>query len=169
MPTKKDISSASKKAPKKRKTIVHSAPLTAETEAVAKKSKLRTYWYAVGRRKSSVARVRLHKKGDPQILINQKPYQEYFNSFILQKLLEAPLSHVELLGKVSITVKVHGGGIRGQAESVRHGIARTLLLLNPESRTVLKRAGFLKRDARVKERKKYGLKRARRAPQWSKR
>ncbi|OGY81714.1 MAG: 30S ribosomal protein S9 [Candidatus Kerfeldbacteria bacterium RIFCSPHIGHO2_12_FULL_48_17] len=127
------------------------------------------YVYAVGRRKSAVARVRLYKKGEPRLVINGKPLHEVFVNSYWQGMVEAPLQVVDAAGKFYISVKVEGGGLRGQAESIRHGIARVLQLFNPEWRTLLKRAGFLKRDPRVKERKKYGLKRARRAPQWSKR
>lgn len=159
-------SAAPKKKPGRKITIkpdVAVVPLTKKT-----KVKL-PYHYAVGRRKSSVARVRIHKKGDAAVIINEKPYQIYFLNYYLQSIIEAPLKLVDLHNKLYITIKVQGGGPRGQAESARHGISRALLLVNPEYRGDLKKAGFLKRDPRVKERKKYGLKRARRAPQWSKR
>ena len=109
------------------------------------------------------------KKGEPKLVINGKSLTEVFGNSYWQKMIEAPLQVVDGAGKFYISVKVSGGGLRGQAESIRLGIARVLQLFNPEWRTLLKRAGFLKRDPRVKERKKYGLKRARRAPQWSKR
>lgn len=127
------------------------------------------YVYAVGRRKSAISRVRLYKKGEAKLVINGKSLTEVFGNSYWQKMIEAPLQVVDAAGKFHISVKVSGGGLRGQAESIRLGIARVLQLFNPEWRTLLKRAGFLKRDPRVKERKKYGLKRARRAPQWSKR
>lgn len=127
------------------------------------------YFYAVGRRKSAVARVRLYKTGDVDFLVNEKPLKTYFHNFFWEKIVLEPLKLLQLDGKVRVSVKVTGGGPKGQAEAVRHGVSRALLLQDPEFRAELKRAGFLKRDPRVKERKKYGLKRARRAPQWSKR
>ena len=116
------------------------------------------YLYGTGRRKSSVARVRLFQNGTGAITINGRDIDEYFC-----------LETTEELGKVDIVATVEGGGVSGQAGALRHGVARALLLVNPEYRTVLKKAGFLTRDPRMKERKKYGLKAARRAPQFSKR
>lgn len=138
-----------------------------EPEIVKKPAQKTDYVFAVGRRKSAIARVRIHKKGEG-ILVNGKEYSVYFSTAKLQGIVTLPLT---LTGSSygQITVKVLGGGVRGQAESVRHGIARALLLLDPQTRASLKQAGLLTRDSRVKERKKYGLKRARRAPQWQKR
>ena len=125
------------------------------------------FYEAKGGRKTAVARVRAHlnKTG---IVVNDKQYKEYFHLPIHQEAVEAPL---KLLNKkdIGITVKVYGGGSTGQAEAVRHGIASVLVKLNPESRKILRAAGFLTRDSRMVERKKYGLKKARRAPQWAKR
>lgn len=126
------------------------------------------YLYAVGRRKSAIARVRLFKRGDGTITVNGKPAAAYFPLPKLQAMVQAPMV-LASLPTGSVSVRVTGGGSRSQAESVRHGLARALLLLNADLRVPLKRAGFLTRDPRVKERKKYGLKRARRAPQWQKR
>jgi len=135
-----------------------------------KKRVRRTYIFAVGRRKTAVARVRYYKKGDSEILINGKEYQVYFPDFEFKNIVIKPLKVVGLaenFGKFS--VKVKGGGKRGQAEAVSLGISRALEILDKKYRPVLKAEGLLRRDPRVKERKKYGLKRARRAPQWQKR
>ncbi|MBI5254748.1 30S ribosomal protein S9 [Candidatus Falkowbacteria bacterium] len=126
------------------------------------------YLYAVGRRKTAIAKVRLYKNGKGDILVNDKPIKEYFNAG-LREIINAPLQAIGQLDKIDIIIKVIGGGISGQAEAVRHGISRALVDLNLNFRKPLKKAGYLKRDARAKERKKPGLKRARRAPQWSKR
>lgn len=127
------------------------------------------YLRAIGRRKRSIAQVRVYRRGDGLITINNRVYTEYFPRFDLQDAVSAPLKAVGQDDKVNISVKVAGGGIRGQAEATRHGISRALLLINPTFRVSLKKLGFLTRDSRRKERKKPGLKRARRAPQWSKR
>lgn len=123
---------------------------------------------AVGRRKSAAARVRLNK-GSGKIIVNNKTYQEYFPFFEWQELVQAPLKTVGRDKDFDISVKVQGGGKKGQAVAVQHGIARALVRENEDLRKTLKTTGYLTRDARVKERKKPGLKRARRAPQWSKR
>lgn len=135
---------------------------TAKTEITA------VLWRAVGRRKEAVARVRL-MLGSGVIIINEKEYTQYFPSPISQGIVESPLKLVDQRTKSDISVKVEGGGMRGQAEAVRHGIARALVSKDPELRKTLRAAGFMTRDPRVKERKKPGLKRARRAPQWKKR
>ncbi|RJR32174.1 30S ribosomal protein S9 [Candidatus Parcubacteria bacterium] len=127
------------------------------------------YIYAVGRRKTAIARVRLIKKGNGEIIINQKPYDKYFSLTEFKEIVTKPLDLVGERSKLNVTVKVGGGGIRGQAESVSHGITRALVKIEPEWRKTLKPLGLLKRDPRKKERKKPGLKRARRAPQFSKR
>jgi len=127
------------------------------------------YFVGTGRRKTSVARVRLYTKGDKTISVNEKKFEEYFTSDDLQRIVISSLERMKSAGKFKITVIVKGGGIRSQAEAVRHGIARALTIFNPEYRKRLRRSGYLTRDQRMKERKKFGLKRARRAPQWSKR
>lgn len=127
------------------------------------------YFYAVGKRKSAIARVRLFKAGSGQIMVNSKKFEEYFPTEYLQNIVLSPLSLVSRVKDHDVEVKVIGGGTRGQADSVRHGIAQALLLFDVDLRKTVKKAGFLTRDARVKERKKYGLKKARRAPQWQKR
>ncbi|MFT8872694.1 MAG: 30S ribosomal protein S9 [Sporolactobacillus sp.] len=125
-------------------------------------------YYGTGRRKSSVARVRL-VPGDGKVLINGRSDNEYFNLPTLRAILRQPLVTTETEGRYDVLVNVDGGGFTGQAGAIRHGIARALLKADPEYRASLKQAGFLTRDPRMKERKKYGLKGARRAPQFSKR
>ena len=127
------------------------------------------YHYGTGRRKSSVARVHLFEGGTGAITINGRDIDDYFGLETLKLIVRQPLVTTENVGKVDIVATVAGGGVTGQAGALRHGIARALLLLNPEFRPALKSAGFLTRDPRMKERKKYGLKAARRAPQFSKR
>ena len=126
------------------------------------------YFYGTGRRKSSVARVRLYQ-GSGSITINKRDIDDYFGLDTLKLITRQPLESTETNGKFDIVCTVTGGGVTGQAGAIRHGIARALLLYNPELRPILKKAGFLTRDPRMKERKKYGLKAARRAPQFSKR
>ena len=127
------------------------------------------YQYGTGRRKSSVARVRLYEGGTGSIVINGRDIDEYFGLDTLKLLVRQPLVTTNTLGKVDIVCTVAGGGVTGQAGAIRHGIARALLQVNAEYRPLLKSAGLLTRDPRMKERKKYGLKAARRAPQFSKR
>ncbi|WP_243292417.1 30S ribosomal protein S9 [Bacillus sp. FJAT-47783] len=125
-------------------------------------------YYGTGRRKSSVARVRL-VPGEGRIVINKRDIQEYIPTQALINDIKQPLTLTETAGNYDVLVNVSGGGFTGQAGAIRHGIARALLEADPEYRATLKRAGLLTRDARMKERKKYGLKGARRAPQFSKR
>ena len=127
------------------------------------------YKYGTGRRKSSVARVHLFENGTGSITINGRSIDEYFGLETLKMVVRQPLNATNTLGKVDIVATVAGGGVSGQAGALRHGIARALLLASAEYRAILKKAGFLTRDPRMKERKKYGLKAARRAPQFSKR
>ena len=129
----------------------------------------KAYFYGTGRRKSSVARVRLIPGGTGEITINNRTLDNYFGLDTLKLIVRQPLVTTDMLGKVDIVVTVAGGGVSGQAGAIRHGISRALVTLNPENRTALKAAGFMTRDPRMKERKKYGLKAARRAPQFSKR
>jgi small subunit ribosomal protein S9 len=125
-------------------------------------------YIGTGRRKSSVARVRL-VPGDGKVIINGREIEEYIPFAALREVVKQPLVATETLGSYDILVNVNGGGYTGQAGAIRHGISRALLLADPEYRPTLKRAGLLTRDPRMKERKKYGLKGARRAPQFSKR
>ena len=127
------------------------------------------YFYGTGRRKSSIARVRVYENGTGSIVINGRDIDDYFGLETLKLIVRQPLATTELLGKVDIVVSVAGGGVSGQAGAIRHGISRALLLVDESYRASLKAAGFLTRDPRMKERKKYGLKAARRAPQFSKR
>ena len=127
-----------------------------------------TQLYGTGRRKSSIARVRL-VPGTGKIVINDRTIDDYFGLETLKVVVRQPLVATDTLGKFDVIAKVQGGGFTGQAGAIRHGIARALLTVDEEYRPVLKAAGFLTRDSRMKERKKYGLKAARRAPQFSKR
>ena len=127
------------------------------------------YLYGTGRRKSSVARVHLYPNGTGSITINGRNIDEYFGLETLKMVVRQPLVTTDTLGKVDIVATVKGGGVSGQAGALRHGVARALLLAGEDYRPLLKKAGFLTRDPRMKERKKYGLKAARRAPQFSKR
>lgn len=147
-PAKKIVKEATKTEPKKKSTA---------------------YLYAVGRRKSSIARTRLIHNGKGEVIINGKDYKAYFPTPEQQQFITQPVEFTGVIGTVDFSIKVQGGGVMGQAEACRHGISRTLLLLNPDFRTILKPHGFLRRDPREKERKKPGLKRARRGPQWAKR
>ena len=127
------------------------------------------YFYGTGRRKSSIARVRVYENGTGSITINGRDIDDYFGLETLKLIVRQPLATTDLLGKVDLVVTVTGGGVSGQAGAIRHGISRALVVLNPQYRPALKAAGFMTRDPRMKERKKYGLKAARRAPQFSKR
>ncbi len=127
------------------------------------------YQYGTGRRKSSVARVRVYENGAGSVLINGRDIDDYFGLETLKLLVRQPMAVTDTLGKLDVVCTVSGGGVTGQAGAIRHGVARALLKVNPEFRAPLKAAGFLTRDPRMKERKKYGLKAARRAPQFNKR
>lgn len=126
------------------------------------------YIEAIGRRKTSVARVRFFAKTDGGIVVNNKKLSEYFPTDELRSIAESPIKKAKI-GKYEITAILSGGGIHSQAEALRHGISRALVESNPELRGELKPEGFLMRDSRMKERRKFGLKKARKAPQWSKR
>ncbi len=134
---------------------------------VSVKKKLQ-YW-GTGRRKSAVARVRLIPGGNGAITINGRSIDEYCDLDTLKLIIRQPLALTETESKYDVFVNVNGGGFTGQAGAIRHGIARALIVAEPELRAALKAAGYLTRDPRMKERKKYGLKKARRAPQFSKR
>lgn len=127
------------------------------------------YIETIGRRKTAVARVRVWTKGEKVFLVNNKPCDEYFSVLELQKIAMESLEKMNLLDKLRVQVQVKGGGVTAQAEAIRHAIARVLVRINPNFRKRLKKAGYLTRDSRMRERKKFGLKRARRAPQWAKR
>ncbi len=164
--TKKDTS---KKGKKEKKTEKKPTKRVLKKKEEKEKKPSLKYFEGVGRRKTAVARVRLFDKPEKKILVNEKDYKEYFPILSHQQKVVAPLKKVNCLGRFLVSVRVQGGGISAQSEAVRHGIARALVEFNPEFRKKLRRAGFLTRDPRMRERKKFGLKRARRAPQWQKR
>ena len=126
------------------------------------------YYYATGRRKNAIARVRLYMEKGP-VVVNGKPIEEAFPWENWQRVINEPFRTSDTLGRFRVVAKVSGGGITGQAGAIRHGIARALQIADPNLRTPLKRAGLLTRDPRVKERRKYGLKKARKAKQFTKR
>ncbi len=156
-----------------RKTIKTKAKTAAKkTQEAADRDK--RYYEAVGRRKRATARVRLFTcrpfdDNKAKIEVNHKSYTKFFTILEFQQLAASPLQKMKSVNRFKVTVKVEGGGMRGQAEAIRHGLARALIKFNPDFSKKLKRAGFLRRDPREKERKKPGLKKARRAPQWRKR
>ena len=168
---------AVKKAVKKTTTTKVKKAAPEVTEKVAKvkaekKSADEVYFYGVGRRKSSVAQVRLYsydKATDSDLIVNKKKLKDYFPGVNLQNTFLAPLKTVGLYGKVRATVLVRGGGVTGQVEAVRLGIARALVKYDETFKKALKDLGYMTRDAREVERKKPGLKKARKAPQWAKR
>lgn len=156
---------ASKKKVAKVKPVVKEVK---EKVKVPTKSKI-DYIFTVGRRKESVARVRYYSKGKGEITINNRDYKKYFTYFEFQNVILEPLNLTNKSGQGKFSIKVSGGGLRGQAESIRLGISRLILKIDPKLRPLLRSKKLLTRDPRVKERKKYGLKKARRAPQWQKR
>ncbi len=160
------------KVKEKKKTVVKKSAFAKATEGKEVKkeiSKPDKYFEAVGRRKTAVARVRLFTRGEKTFFVNGKPYKEYFPLSEMQQIALASLRKMKCLEKFRVSVKVKGGGYSAQAEAVRHGATRALVKFNPNFRKRLRKAGYLTRDPRMRERKKFGLKRARRAPQWSKR
>lgn len=167
---------AKKRAPaKKAEAASHPVAVVAEVAVAAKPETAKKIkhittqnFHAVGRRKTSVAQAIL-TSGNGTITVNELPFESYFGTPDLQRTASMPLSAVGIDKNVNIRAKVSGGGIHSQAESLRHAISRAVVEMDPESRRTLKKLGFLTRDPRVKERKKPGLKRARRAPQFSKR
>lgn len=138
-------------------------------QKTAAKEKPAKYFEAVGRRKTAIARVRLLARGEKAFLINDKTLENYFLTPELQNITKSSLEKMNCLDKFGISAKVKGGGLHAQAEAIRLGIARALILFNPDFSKRLKRVNHLTRDPRMRERKKFGLKRARRAPQWQKR
>lgn len=165
-PKKKDGDAPAKEPRvKARKVEVATLPIIGESTTVP----TREYLYGLGRRKEAIAQVRVYRKGSGKITINERDYTNYFPRFDLQETVRGPLATVGQTDAVDVVATVYGGGSRGQADAVQLGIARALLKQNDTFRVGLKRQGFLHRDPRVKERKKYGLKKARRAPQWAKR
>lgn len=168
--------------PTKKTTKPHAEALPIEDEVLISVEEEKTsgpekYYEAVGRRKESIARVRLFTKkaSDPadeekaMVTVNEKPYADYFTDEQLQHVVESPLRKLKSLNRFKVTVMVHGGGQSGQAGAIKHGISRALELFDSNFRKKLKKSGFLTRDPRAKERRKYGLKKARKSPQWNKR
>ena len=159
--------------------IVEKKPvIVSEEKANEEKSlKKEKYYEAVGRRKEAISIVRLYTKKSTDnlegnhalIRVNDKDYRDYFTDKTLQQIIESPLRKLKSLNRFKATVKVGGGGMSGQADAIKHGLSRTLILFDLNFRKKLKKSGFLTRDSRVKERRKYGLKKARKAPAWSKR
>ncbi len=171
---------AEEETPKKVDKVDIEAKETRESEERSEKTPLgaEKYYEAVGRRKEAVARIRVYtrKSTDNQvsddkalITIDGEPYYEYFKDARLQSVVESPLKKLKSLNRFKATIKVSGGGIRGQADAIKLGLSRALVLFDANFSKKLRKAGYLTRDARVKERRKYGLKKARKAPQWAKR
>ena len=158
-----------KPAKKLEETIEKFEELEASEVEASKAAKGGSFIPTVGRRKTSVARVRLIKNGKGTITVNGKKYEDYFTTYDLREQVIAPLRVTGQETAVDVSAKVNGGGIRGQSDAIRHGISRALVELNPTFRKTLKKLGYLTRDPRKRERKKFGLKGARRSPQWSKR
>ena len=156
------------KKPAAKKAPAHKAAAHAEKKAVAHEATGK-YTYAVGRRKSGIAQVRLYMTGKGTITVNHKPMTEYFPVEDLQDAILVPLKAAGIDATADVVAEARGGGIRGQADAVKLGIARALLVHNPDLRATLKPLGVLTRDPREKERKKYGFKTARKSPQWAKR
>ena len=171
MPKTKITKTAVKKTTAKKRTVKKTEEKEIEIEAEKQIDAILSsrYFEAVGRRKTAIARVRLFSRGDKGILVNDKPYEVYFPSADLQQTVTASLRKMNCIDRFSVSAKTKGGGLNAQAEAIRHGIARALVLFNADFRKRLRKAGHLTRDPRMRERKKFGLKRARRAPQWQKR
>jgi len=164
-----------KSAPKLKKDTARVAKQS--VTAVAKKKPIKVeekkisekYIEAVGRRKTAVARIRFWTKSGEEFLVNEKNYKDYFPTIELQKIIFSPLEIINMDDKLKISARIKGGGLHAQAEAIRHGLSRALIKFDPELRKQLKKTGFLTRDPRMRERKKFGLKRARKGSQWSKR
>lgn len=176
MPTKTTKKPAVKNAEKKegKQAVKKTAPrkkAVAEPVEIVKPAVAERYLYAVGRRKTAVARVRLYEaaQGKAEWVVNQRPARKYFGTVFLENMAFSPLKTAGLENKFRISVVVRGGGLHGQADAVKLGVARSLIKHDPLLRPILKASGFLTRDSRQVERKKPGLKKARRAPQWAKR
>jgi small subunit ribosomal protein S9 len=171
MPIKKPITTKPKVV--KEEKPVEEKPVIVENEIINLDEFVfdtkKKYFETVGRRKNATARVRLYTQNKKGVTVNGKPYQDYFKTDNLQKIIISPLEKLKCQEKFGFDIKVNGGGIVGQAGAVRHAISRVLILLNPYFKKRLKKSGYLTRDSRMRERKKPGLNRARRAPQWSKR
>lgn len=163
---KKAKKKVSKPAKKKKKVTKKKAK---KKKVKKRKPKKRKYYEAVGRRKTATAIVRLFTKGKKEFLVNGKPVDEYFSTLEMRQIAKSSLKKMKSLDRFRVTVRVKGSGLHAQAEAIRHGTARALVKFNSDYKKRLKRVNFLTRDPRMRERKKPGLKRARRAPQWQKR
>jgi small subunit ribosomal protein S9 len=152
-----------------KKITRHAPKVNKEKKPVLEKSTSKEYHEAIGRRKTAIARVRFMPQGEGLFSVNDKTLEQYFLDLNLQKIIKEILNKADIPGKFSISARVKGGGIHAQAEAIRHGIARALVMFDLDFKKKFKKSGFLTRDPRMRERKKFGLKRARRAPQWSKR
>jgi small subunit ribosomal protein S9 len=181
MPKKKTSapakSAAAKKKTKKEKIIPRKAKKKVKkvekVEKVVEKkpeeAKPERFWEGLGRRKTAIARVRLFTRGEKAFLVNGKPFDFYFSTLELQQTAQAALEKMKCLDNFRVLAKVKGSGLHAQAEAIRHGISRALVKFNIDFQKRLRKVGYLTRDSRMRERKKFGLKRARRAPQWQKR
>ncbi len=165
--TKTETVSAAVQEPAVVENVVQTAPETGIDAAGKKKAE--RYYEAVGRRKTAIARVRLYTRGDKVFLVNELPFEKYFGNPEFKNIVEAPLVKMNCTDRFRVTARVKGGGTYSQAEALRHGITRALVMFNADFKKRLKKSGYLTRDPRMKERKKPGLKKARRAPQWAKR
>jgi len=172
-PRKKTVRKVAAKTERKEETLKVAAESVLKKTGESTEGKAMVtvpkYFEAVGRRKTSIARARLFTRGEKGFFVNGKSLEVYFPTAELCQIADAALNRMHCEDKFRVELRVKGGGIHSQAEAVRHAISRGLVLFNPDFRKRLKRAGFLTRDSRMRERKKFGLKRARRAPQWQKR
>jgi len=178
--TKKPVKSKVKDLKKDKPVSVESEEVLVAPEALTETvngNGKEKYFQSIGRRKESVARIRLYTKKSTDnideekalITVNNKDYADYFSDVMLRSVVESPLKKLKSLNRFKATVLVRGGGMKGQADAIKHGLARALVLFDLNFRKKLKKSGYLTRDPRVKERRKYGLKKARKSPQWSKR
>lgn len=162
------------------KPAAHAPAPNLASEQIKEAKKKQKYFEGLGRRKTSIAQVRLFSSGEKTpreselskeqaFLINEKSLEQYFPTFELREIALSPFKLMDCISQFNVSVKVKGGGLHSQSEAIRHGIAKSLVIFNPDFKKRLKKAGFLTRDPRMRERKKFGLKRARRAPQWQKR
>lgn len=168
-PVSKPAKTVAKPVVKKTPTLAKAPVVKMVPKPVAKAPVAENYFYANGKRKTSIARVRIIPSNENKILVNARPFEQYFTMPYHQMNIRSPFKITATDGKFNVTVDVSGGGINSQSDAIRHGIAKALLEFDQGLRLTLKRAGFLTRDSRVKERKKPGLHRARRGPQFSKR
>lgn len=167
-PKRKTVKKKSSAPSPKKKTAAR-RPVSKDSQKAAKKGKEFNFFEGIGRRKTSSARVRIFPDAEKKIIINGKNFEDYFPTLETKEIAVSPLKEADLLGKIGVSANVKGGGPHSQSEAVRHGLAKAVSIFNPELKKEMKKRGFLTRDSRMRERKKPGLKRARRAPQWKKR